>query len=549
MNRNNMKKIYILVAIFSTAMLTSCDSFLDKEPLTDISPSKFWKTETDLQQGVNILYNQMYDGTYSDDNRSLDAYGQSPDNTSSGTYSIPNTDDVYTNCYKMIRVSNYFLENYENATVSETLKNRYAGEARFFRAYNYFLLTKRFGDVIYVTSSLNMDSELLYGSRTDKATIIDGMIEDLQFAVQNLPEKSKASDKSRVTKGVANGLLARICLYYGTWYKYHQGDATLSKKYLALAQSASAAIIDSNEYSLDPNYNDMFLLENAYTSPETMLAYRYTTTTGFNYRVRASVTDFSMRPTKFLADAFLCKDGLPINKSSYKVEYLPIASGTEFNNRDPRMSATLWRPGSVNDWVGKPLLPDFGSNTKTGYLYKKYSTIKAYNTMAQYIDEILMRYGEVLLTYAEATYELNGKITDEELNKSINKLRQRWSSDPDCLPNLTNDFVASHGLDMREEIRRERRVELAAEFFRYDDIIRWATADKELPQTVLGIKFDKNAYPNINITAGDLKLNADGFVIVQDGATRQFNAKDWIYPLPLREVSLNKNLKQNEGWN
>lgn len=110
MNRNNMKKIYILVAIFSTAMLTSCDSFLDKEPLTDISPSKFWKTETDLQQGVNILYNQMYDGTYSDDNRSLDAYGQSPDNTSSGTYSIPNTDDVYTNCYKMIRVSNYFGE-------------------------------------------------------------------------------------------------------------------------------------------------------------------------------------------------------------------------------------------------------------------------------------------------------------------------------------------------------------------------------------------------------------------------------------------------------
>ncbi len=545
-----MKRFCYIFAVMIMSVLTGCDDLLDKQPLTAISPNNFWKSEEDLQLAANYFYASMYTKHYTLDNQSVDAFGSAPNPVSSGTYAIPNTDDVYSDNYKLIRAANSFLENYQSATeLSEAIRERYASEVRFFRAYYYFELLTRFGDVIYVDRTLGMEDELLQSARTDKSEIIDKLIADLQKAVTCLPAKSKINDQARITSGVANGLLARIGLYFGTWYRYHGSDEAKAKKYLAVARNACDAVISSNEYSLDPDYYGMFLLDNAYKSPEVMLAYRYSTATGFNIRIRGTIIDFSTRPTKYLADAFLCKDGLPIGKSSYKVEYLPVAEGAEFNNRDPRMPATIWRPGDGKDWMGKPVLPDYAVNTKTGYLYRKYGNMSAYSSMAQYIDHILMRYAEILVMYAEATFELNGEITDEELNKSINTLRRRFANNPDCLPDLTNAFVKGNGLNMREEIRRERRVELAGESFRYDDIIRWGIADTELVKPILGAKFDAQAYPNINISAGDLHVNEDGFVVVQDALTRFFTDKNWLFPLPLRETSLNSKLTQNPNWN
>lgn len=159
-----------------------------------------------------------------------------------------------------------------------------------------------------------------------------------------------------------------------------------------------------------------------------------------------------------------------------------------------------------------------------------------------------MRYGEVLLSYAEATYELNETISDEELNLSINKLRSRFSTDENQLPSLTNAFASQHGLDMREEIRRERIVEMAVEKLLYDDIIRWKRAEIELPKSIMGIKFDQEMYPKM-VPGKDVMVDADGFVITQDKSTRSFDvSKHYLFPLPLREINLNTNLKQNPGW-
>lgn len=536
------KILYTALAALMLTGLSSCDDFLDKEPKTALSPNTFWKTESDLRLGLNNLYANM-NRSYTLDNQSIDCFAAIGNTVSSGTYTAANTDGIWTTAYNNLRVVYDFLENYDKAEVTDAVKARYRGEALFFKAYFYFNLIKRFGDVPYADKTLDLASEELYGPRTDKKQILDIILADLAEAEAAVPAKSgMKKDLGRITKGAIQALTARIALYFGTWYKYHGGaDGT---KYLTAARDAARRLIDSKEYSIYPNYRNLFLLPGE-DSSEHILSFRYSDETGsYNARIRGVIVDFIQEPTKHLADAFLCKDGLPIGKSAYKVDYLPL--GKEFDNRDPRMALTIWRPG--DSFRGSAFVPNLANQTKTGYMFKKYGDEESYANIQSKIDEILIRYAEVLLTYAEATYELSGNISDADLDISINAIRDRFAGNPDCLPHLTNAFVAAHGLDMLEEIRRERRVELCAESLRYDDLIRWKTAEKELPQSILGAKFDAEAYPNM--TAGkDVILNSDGFILVQDGKSRTFDpAKDYLFPLPLREVRLNPQLTQNPGW-
>lgn len=280
-------------------------------------------------------------------------------------------------------------------------------------------------------------------------------------------------------------------------------------------------------------------------SDEHILSYRYSDEANtYNGRIRAVIVDFIQEPTKYLADAFLGKDGLPVDKSQFKPIYLPL--GKEFENRDPRMSLTLWKPG--DSFLGSPFVPNLANQTRTGYIFKKYGDEDSYTNMKSTIDEILIRYAEVLLIYAEATYELSDQITDSDLDISVNMLRKRFAGHPDQLPDLTNTFVVKNGLNMREEIRRERRVELCFESFRYDDLIRWKTAETELPRAILGAKFDKDTYPDV-IPGKDIILDNDGFILVQRKESRSFDLnKHYLFPLPLREISLNTKLEQNPGW-
>lgn len=539
-----MKKyIYILACSLATLMFSGCESFLEKDPLTTLSSNSFWNTEKDLRLALNDQYKEM-NRDWNLDNWSIDCFADVGNNISSGTYTAPNTDDKWTKPYKQIRISNDFLENYEKANISEELKNRYAGEARFFRAYFYFRLITRFGDVILTTKTLDLDSPELYGERTPKEEILKLIMEDLSFAETHIPLKNDMkNDVGRITKGAVQAFMARVCLYYGTWYKFRD-ETSLAQEYLQKAKEVAKRCMDSKQYSLYPDYRNLFLTSGE-DSEEHILSYRFDEASDtYNPRIRSVIIDFRQEPTKFIADAFLCRDGLPIEKSSYKVDYLPI--GKEFENRDPRMALTLWKPG--DPFRGEPFLPNLSNQTRTGYMFKKYGDEASMEILASRIDEILIRYAEVLLTYAEATYELNDQISDNDLDISINVLRNRFANDPNKLPPLTNTFVKEHGLNMREEIRRERRVEMVSESLRYDDLIRWKTAEIELPQEVLGAKFDEMAYPTM-IPGKDINLNKDGFIIVQAGKSRMFDTtKDYLFPLPLREISLNSNLKQNPNW-
>lgn len=539
-----MKPIKYIV-LFAVMALMGCSGFLEKEPLTTLSPTNFWKTESDLRLALNMLYKKM-NRSYSIDNRSADTFAASGNDISSGTYTPPNTDATWTDCYKWIRITNDFLENYQQASVSEDILNRYAGEARFFRAYYYYQLVTRFGDVLLITKTLDLDSPELRFPRESKDKIWALIIEDLQFAVAHIPVKSKMkADIGRVTKGAAQAFLARAALYAGTHYKYHAGNNY--ETYMQLAREAAKGVMDSKEYSLYADFRNLFLYPGI-DSEEHILSYRFSEEMGeMNSKTRAIIYDYDCEPTKYMADNFLCKDGLPIDKSAYKVEYLPL--GKEFDNRDPRMALTIWKPG--DSFSGKPFVPSLATQTRTGYMYKKAGVEEAFTYVptAVYVDEILIRYAEVLLIYAEATYELEGKISDEDLNCTINLLRDRFLGDPNCLPHLTNEFVTKNGLNMRDEIRRERRSELSGEALRYDDIIRWKIAEMELPRPILGAKFDASVYPDIK-PGKDILLDENGFILVQKKEARSFDVKkNYLYPLPLREISLNPDMKQNPGWN
>jgi starch-binding outer membrane protein, SusD/RagB family len=347
-------------------------------------------------------------------------------------------------------------------------------------------------------------------------------------------------------------LKARASLYQGTWAKYHgEGDAA---KYLTAAIDASEKMIASNEYALytdkgADSYKYLFILQGD-DSKEVILAKRYYANRATHNWTRELWFNF-MVPTKNLADQYLAKDGLPITKSPLFQGYNTLTS--EFKDRDPRMSMTFIEPGSSIFFEGgiwQPTFPGFsGSNaTRTGYMLRKFldETLDAAQFKGEY-DFKEFRYAEVLLILAEALYEKNGSISDADLDRTINKIRSRVN-----MPALTNAHVSTNGLNMLDEIRRERTVELAFEGFRRDDLRRWKLAETVLPQALRGVKFVgteyQAKYPDLQVGT-DIQVDANGFIIAEPASARSFLPKHYLDPIPLQQIQLSHGtLVQNTGW-
>jgi hypothetical protein len=242
-------------------------------------------------------------------------------------------------------------------------------------------------------------------------------------------------------------------------------------------------------------------------------------------------------PTKALVDSYLMKDGLPITKSPLYVK--PVLSTDVFVNRDTRLSDDVLKKGDSYIFTNPVFNVSSLVFAKTGFTFRKYWNIVDWNNQASFIDRNLIRYAEVLLIYAEAKFELDGSISDADLNLSINRLRKRGG-----VAELSNAFAAANGLMMRDEIRRERRVELAQEGFRYWDLIRWKTAEIELPKPILGNFFFKEFGTTVKVN-----LTADNYIVTQAASFRKFDpARDYLWPLPINEIALNPSMKQNPGW-
>lgn len=543
-------KLFIVI-VFST----SCNKALDLKPKDTLSDATFYKTASDFKLAANGLYNSLSGFDFSD--TEADIAFNTANAISDGDYLPSDVVSSWTNAYYYIRNSNNIIA--KGAGLTDSGIKNYIAEAKFFRAYNYWLLFRLFGGVPIITKVLDVNDPLLYTSRSTRQETADFIIKDLTDASVDLPLKSTINsvDVGRITKGTADALLARVALFEGTWEKYRGVSTTFD--YLGIAISAANSIISSGEYGLftgkgAQSYRYLFI-EEGDDSKESILDRRYEVNIsgqGYPYAIDANC----YLPAKKLADMYLCKDGLPSTQSNLFNGYSSITS--EFDNRDPRMTMTMIIPGTTTLRPFNPLIPIINwptspqRNGNTGYITYKYISENVYGNTNNGVnfgyDRHLIRYAEVLMIYAEAQLEKTGQLTDLDLNKTINLIRSRVN-----MPALTNSFLAANGLDLKTELRRERSVEFALEGFRYDDIRRWKTAEKEMVQDIKGIKIKGSEWQNIAPYSGasyQSKTDALGFLIAQPSSARTFDpAKHYLRPLPTKEVALyNGKLLQNPGW-
>ncbi|MBD0259341.1 MAG: RagB/SusD family nutrient uptake outer membrane protein [Cytophagales bacterium] len=538
-------KLLIKTTLLSAALLVgaaACD--VNRVPETNITDDTFWRTESDLKTACNYLYT-FVPGFSNEDNLSDDAFGLAANGVSDGSRLPPATSADYEAPYALIRSANNIVEKGTRAapTIGANIVDRYLAEAYFFRAWGYFSLLQRYGNVPLILTPLTETSPELYAPASDRSEILKQVYQDLDFAIGKLPTPTALgnADYGRISNTAALAFKARVALFEGTRAKFHNyGNPS---EHLALAVAAAQAVIDSKQHDLFGNYFNLWQMAGeGRQNRENIIVRQYGVSTTDRVSThgyyRGTLENGNMNPTKSLADAYLMKDGLPIEKSPLYQQ--PATTLEVFKDRDTRMSDTFMKRGDPM-MTTKPVF-DVANLVfnKTGFMFRKTANIDDWNTQASLIDRPVLRYAEVLLIYAEAKYELEGAIPDADLDLTINRLRQRGGVAP-----LTNAFAEANGLDLREEIRRERRVELAQEGFRYWDLIRWKTAETELPKPVLGNYFFRDEFG----TTVRVNLTPDNYILVQDASFRRFRPdRDYLWPIPINELALNPSLSQNPNW-
>lgn len=578
--------------------MAGCDDLLDVTPGSDMTDEGFWKSENDLKGACNRLYQQLSSGGH--DTRADDQIAKSPSSISNGQRTIQDANESdWKDPYDRIFLANNIIEKASASSVTESVRDRYIGEALFFRAWYHFDLVCKYGDVPLVTKvfSSGEDPDLKM-PRTSREEVIQQCYNDLEFAAAHLPTRAQWTttdefDRRRVTRSSALGLIVRIGLYEGTRQKYHNlynganYKAHLKRSIDAFEQLRQEGHELYTASDAEAAFRGVFFEENQNSNKEIIFGKAYGPNggsgSGYTNHNYSGDNEGSYALTRKMIDLFLYADGLPAEKSP-----LRIANEASFNNvagldgdgnvlpgnagaRDPRLLMTIW---TVNDaleydetygWmapqVGKGNYKPFDSQRPFGYQLKKRFKGSLWGASKDYTDIVLIRWGEMLIDYAEALYEYNGTITDEQLNETVNALRARVGFDK----KLTNAFAAANGLDMLNEIRRERTVELMAENLRYNDLMRWKTAETELPQAVLGAKYvpadasstgtiEPARLTNASGVANGVKVmdgNAqENIYVVEFPSTRKFNPeRDYYYPIPPYEiVHSDGNVTQNPGW-
>lgn len=545
-----IKKIFFLTFI---SFCVSCnDDFLERPPQDQLTNANFWENEEQLILAANALYaNVKAKNTVDMENMGDNTLWPSStqyQQIGSGNYG-PDQNTInteWTTQYRGVRQANAFLENYHKANVNPELPERLAGEVRVVRALMYSYLVNFWGDVPLVTQTLNIDELMV--ARTPKEQVVDFLMEDLEVAAEALPiEIPKGENLGRMNRGAALALKARIALY--------------NERY-DIAEEAARRVMEMGVYELfdignpKENYNALFTDRGklaAGNNRETIIARLALSDVAMhNLSREIQVPDQVIRwnPTKSLIDDYLMIDGLPIEKSPL---YDVTIYEDVFENRDPRMTQTILEPGSTwggrydgrveNDDPSIYEVPKFqsdrrGAVTLTGYYFTKYADIDAVATYNRDDNDIhLLRYAEVLLTYAEAKLEL-GTLTQEDIDNTVNLLRARVGMIP-----MNIQEIEQNGLSLRDEIHRERRIELALEGQRYFDLKRWKIAEV-LGDDVKGTNI--NWLPNPE-TAANLRTDSEGFLIAHTGRTFD-PERHYLWPVPLPQLERNPDLEQNPGW-
>ncbi|MEO0330159.1 MAG: RagB/SusD family nutrient uptake outer membrane protein, partial [Bacteroidota bacterium] len=468
--------------------------------------------------------------------------------------------------WPLVRAINFGLANYDRAEIQEDIVNRYKGEARLFRGWFYADKVSRFGSVQWIDTVLNIDSEELFAERDEREFVMDNVLADLGYAIANLPEDwGTGDDPGRMDKWVALAVKSRVCLFEGTWRKYHGGADV--EKWLTESVNASTELMNNGGFTLystgnpGEDYRQLISSQTQVGNPEVIYWRKYEPLINGHFASRLFL-NYNGGATKSFVDDVLCEDGLPISIS-------PLYMGddsieTTFMNRDLRLrqcvlhpddQVKLTYPNDLNNSYPRIFGQNGGRNkSNTGYhVVKHWNAEDERSPRNQHsASPPTLRLGEVFLNFAEAKAEL-GTLNQDDLDMSINLLRERVAMPPMNINPPMDPNYAGEGLPaIIIEIRRERRVELFIEGHRYHDLRRWKWG-KMLAKSDLGIRWDEAAQTRYE--GADVQVSmVDGVPYIdvrKDGPywPPVFDEdKHYLWPIPIDVISQNPNVGQNPGW-
>lgn len=584
-----MRKIknYLLI-IMTGVLLSACGKdFLERYPTASVSPPTFFRSETDLKTYTNYFYTYFPEASFIWGESADNIVKSSVDREISGTRLIPTTDSKWG--WGPLRNINFMLnsenvKNYKDVAV----RDKYVGLARFFRAMFYFEKVRWYGDVPWYSTVIETSDEAnMYKPRDPRTLVMDSILSDINFAIDHL---DATRNVERVTKWTALALKSRICLYEGTWRKYHtEFNLPDADRFLNECVSASQILMEQSGYvvykkNTGPTgkpYQDLFAtLTLDPVADEVILGRRYSDALALKHGLQFYITARTQgKPglEKRLVNSYLMIDGTPFTS---KPGYDTLQFFEEVQNRDPRLAQTIRTPGYTRIGQTELLAPDFESSM-TGYNPIKWMNIVTYDGNGQSVNDMLLfRLGEVLLNFAEAKAEL-GTLTQDDINKSINRLRDRVGM-PDMNAAFANANIdpyqaalyknitgANKGVIL--EIRRERRIELVMENgLRWEDLMRWKEG-QSLTAPFQGMYFprpgfydlDRNGKNDVEVYTGskppvtgpyqlpasDLSGGTKGNVVTNRNIVKTFDeTKDYLWPLPVEDRTMNPKLEQNPNW-
>lgn len=605
-----MKRNKILLLIASLCLFggPACD--LTEYPHAKPGKDILFGSETGLKNYTYSFYNELpgKDNAHKI-NETMDNAAKNEISTyESGAYTT-NTSTSWG--WSSIRNVNYFLKNNVNPAVPEKVRNNYNGIARFFRAYLYYEKLAKFGPVPWIDKPLEPDSEELYKSQDSRDFIISKIIEDLDYAYENITVTAQTPNSNTINKWTPLLLKSRVCLFEASFRKYHRNGSEFGKEYLKnckitseelFKQVADAAleVMDKGPYKLYTTtdltaddgrgaYRDLFISDNAITD-EVMLALSLDPILSLgkaNWYYNSSTYGPHLCMTRSFAKTYLNLDGSAYNEKKGDGSYKTFAEET--TGRDYRLCQTIRGRNYTCKNLGGKLVKTSANMTGhslTGYQFTKYVMDDEFfdNGSSNYNDLPLARFAEVLLNYAEAKAEL-GTLTDEDWKRTIGALRRRagiTGENLDKKPTVADPYMKTIYKDIDDpvilEIRREREIELILEGFRLKDLKRWACG--ELWETAswdgiyvpaLNRPLDLNEdgvndvlftldgnyaskYKSIALTVTApmelIKIDDDvngGYKLNYD-IERIWNDNMYIYPIPEIVLEKNPNLKQNPGW-
>ena len=577
--------------LLATAVsFSSCDDFLTRDPqdtVTDV-PS-FWNNEENLRTSFLDYYTYFFPGYRSSWERAdnfaetnvADWTDDNAQEVATLFTKVAPTSDAGNWNFKKVRNMNLLLSRIQSSTLGEEAKNHWSGVARLFRAMEYAKLVQKFGDVPYYDAVVgSTDNEQLYRARDPRTTVMDKVNEDLAFACANI----RVNDGTKgltVNRAVAQGFASRIMLFEGTWQKYHANNTAKAAEYLKAAKDYAAALMQTNAYSIAPSYKSLTTSEDLAGNPEIIMYRSYVENVVMHSLMSFQNTEMEMSsPSRSFIDAFLTKNGLPIHQAG-NTDYKGKEYAPEIQNRDPRLA------DNIDEESGLRLNGVAAVYAASGYYANRYVNKDLINkpggmSNTNTTDAPVMKLNEVLMNYIEAAAELADlgqyTLTQADFDKTINDIRDRQSTQ---MPHVTlaGNALKVNGVEINDpdrdatvkpiiwEIRRERRVELAYEGLRFNDLRRWGKleyADMVKNKKLnMGAWINKADYPeNADALAkitlcdenGNIVTGNEGYImpITEVAKMRQMADKDYLYPIPVDQITMYEThgfkLTQNPGW-